>query len=291
MDVGETVQRELPASRQQPAPVPASNHQQNDLDFPDDDELDYLDLAEIPDRNQHVPNNNKKEAEEVLLDDEDDDLLLQLPVGQLDSQVVNSQTDVMQRVDNDHHVNRPSFTATNEWPSTSRMIHQEAEVMTSKASLMSTHSTVSNQKSGPHGQGKILQYIHKTSDDDTPRGGERKDEIYLKWSSASTPKVIKTGPFVYLKQLVSSLSAPGIYSVKGFLVTLLSKLEEKDGRWSLLAKLSDGSATVTVDFSEEVLDDIVGFSVTELHAMRRKMSGNPAIKERLKNGFQQAKKK
>ncbi|XP_071439724.1 recQ-mediated genome instability protein 1-like [Hetaerina americana] len=120
---------------------------------------------------------------------------------------------------------------------------------------------------------------------------EPPDQVMIKWPLHSSHQAVTSEPFVYLTQLVNSHHRSGTYAVKGFLFTLLSTLQEKEGRWHLLAKLSDGTANMDVSFSEEVLDELIGFSATEMKALRQKMAGNPGIKEKLKQGFQEAKRK
>ncbi|XP_046387957.1 recQ-mediated genome instability protein 1-like isoform X2 [Ischnura elegans] len=116
-------------------------------------------------------------------------------------------------------------------------------------------------------------------------------QVVIKWPMNSSHQLVSSEPFVYIAQLIESRPRNGIFAVKGLLFTLLSTLKEKDGRWDIQARLSDGSDYVDVSFSEEVLDELIGFSATEMKVLRQKMAGNPAIKEKLKKGFQGAKKK
>ncbi|XP_068167618.1 recQ-mediated genome instability protein 1 isoform X2 [Antennarius striatus] len=80
-------------------------------------------------------------------------------------------------------------------------------------------------------------------------------------------------PFTYLCFLAERMSKSDFQSteihVKAFIVTLLGKLSSNNGLWSVCATISDGTAYLDVELSNEVLTDLLGFSVAEKVAMKR----------------------
>ncbi|XP_049775988.1 recQ-mediated genome instability protein 1-like isoform X2 [Schistocerca cancellata] len=101
--------------------------------------------------------------------------------------------------------------------------------------------------------------------------------------------VIDSKPFVYIQQIKDAkLTTPAIYTVKGFVLSLTSFLKTKFDGWYLTAKLCDGSATLDVQFSSDVLDNFIGYSLNEVKAMKKDVDKNPLIKERLNKALQKA---
>ena len=49
--------------------------------------------------------------------------------------------------------------------------------------------------------------------------------------------------------------------VKAFIVTLTGNLSSSGGIWSVRAKISDGTAYLDVDFVDEILTSLIGFSL------------------------------
>ncbi|XP_048360490.1 recQ-mediated genome instability protein 1 isoform X2 [Sphaerodactylus townsendi] len=91
-------------------------------------------------------------------------------------------------------------------------------------------------------------------------------------------------PFTYISVLLSN-KPKGMTNVKvkAFIVTLTGKLTSSSGLWSITAKISDGTAYLEVDFANEILISLIGFSVPEMKQMKKNPILHPKIKEGLQN--------
>ncbi|KAG5442244.1 recQ-mediated genome instability protein 1, variant 2 [Clonorchis sinensis] len=86
-------------------------------------------------------------------------------------------------------------------------------------------------------------------------------------------------PFCYIEDMYNELvrttssgSIPRrrIYTIRGLLISLLSSLEHHQGtRWTLAARLADGSATVDLDISSELLTSWIGLTAAESESLRQ----------------------
>ncbi|KER27578.1 hypothetical protein T265_13763, partial [Opisthorchis viverrini] len=86
-------------------------------------------------------------------------------------------------------------------------------------------------------------------------------------------------PFCYIQDMYNELvrttssgSMPRrrIYTIRGLLISLLSSLEHHQGtRWTLAARLADGSATVDLDISSELLTSWIGLTAAESESLRQ----------------------
>ncbi|XP_065183558.1 recQ-mediated genome instability protein 1-like [Sycon ciliatum] len=96
-------------------------------------------------------------------------------------------------------------------------------------------------------------------------------------------------PFIYLKTINDNLPMFANKSVwvKAFLGTLTSKLRNTDG-WCVRAILNDGSSTMEVEFGNEILVKLIGFTTVEQKALyaQAKQMKSPAIKSRVLEGIQ-----
>lgn len=78
-------------------------------------------------------------------------------------------------------------------------------------------------------------------------------------------------PFTYLAAVMDKIldpMEPFIFSIRGFIITLLSALSKEGNRWSLLVKINDGTSSLDVELGNEVLKQFIGFSVMEMKEMR-----------------------
>ncbi|XP_054843095.1 recQ-mediated genome instability protein 1 [Eublepharis macularius] len=94
---------------------------------------------------------------------------------------------------------------------------------------------------------------------------------------------LDTPPFTYISVLLNN--KPKIITnvkVKAFIVTLTGKLSSSSGLWSVTAKISDGTAYLEVDFANEILTSLIGFSVPEMKQMKK----DPLLHTKLKEGLQ-----
>ncbi|KAM5331890.1 recQ-mediated genome instability protein 1 isoform 1-T8 [Glossophaga mutica] len=77
-------------------------------------------------------------------------------------------------------------------------------------------------------------------------------------------------PFIYLSVLMASKPKKVIkVKVKAFIVTLTGNLSSSGGIWSIAAKISDGTAYLDVDFVDEILTSLIGFSVPEMKKLKK----------------------
>ncbi|XP_062985455.1 recQ-mediated genome instability protein 1 [Elgaria multicarinata webbii] len=95
---------------------------------------------------------------------------------------------------------------------------------------------------------------------------------------------LDTSPFTYLSVLLSNKPI-GIITVKvkAFIVTLTGNLISSGGFWSVKAKISDGTAYLEVDFADEILTSMIGFSVPEMKQLKKDPIQCPKLKEGLQN--------
>nr|XP_055166043.1 recQ-mediated genome instability protein 1 isoform X2 [Nyctereutes procyonoides] len=77
-------------------------------------------------------------------------------------------------------------------------------------------------------------------------------------------------PFIYLSILMASRPKKiTTVKVKAFIVTLTGNLSSSGGIWSITAKISDGTAYLDVDFADEILTSLIGFSVPEMKQSKK----------------------
>nr|XP_056704524.1 recQ-mediated genome instability protein 1 [Euleptes europaea] len=95
---------------------------------------------------------------------------------------------------------------------------------------------------------------------------------------------LDTPPFTYISVLLSN-KPKGVTNVKvkAFIVTLTGKLTSSSGLWSLKAKISDGTAYLEVDFANEILTSLIGFSVPEMKQLKKDPVLHPKLNKGLHN--------
>ncbi|XP_034630170.1 recQ-mediated genome instability protein 1 [Trachemys scripta elegans] len=90
-------------------------------------------------------------------------------------------------------------------------------------------------------------------------------------------------PFTYISVLLANTpETVTTVKVKAFIVTLTGNLTSCSGFWSIMAKISDGTAYLEVDIADEILTSLIGFSVPEMKQLRK----DPILHQKLKNGLQ-----
>ncbi|XP_042305121.1 recQ-mediated genome instability protein 1 isoform X2 [Sceloporus undulatus] len=95
---------------------------------------------------------------------------------------------------------------------------------------------------------------------------------------------LDTPPFTYLSLLLSNKPKDiTTVKIKAFIVTLTGNLTSSNGFWSVAAKISDGTAFLEVDFADEILTSLIGFSVPEMKQLRKDPVLFPKLKEGLQN--------
>ncbi|XP_051875388.1 recQ-mediated genome instability protein 1 [Pristis pectinata] len=103
-------------------------------------------------------------------------------------------------------------------------------------------------------------------------GGSFK-QTYVKIGSSEGRKYhsgsieLKSPPFTYLKILLDKKpDVITVVQIKGFIVTLLDKLTSSSGLWSIRARISDGTAYMDMELGDDILRNLIGFSVGEMRA-------------------------
>ncbi|KFW08573.1 PREDICTED: recQ-mediated genome instability protein 1 [Fulmarus glacialis] len=94
-------------------------------------------------------------------------------------------------------------------------------------------------------------------------------------------------PFTYISLLLAKKpETVTILKVKCFLVTLTGNLTSSNGSWGIKARISDGSAYLEVDFADDILTSLIGFSVPEMNRLKK----DPALHLKLKDGLEKCQK-
>ncbi|NXA70388.1 RMI1 protein, partial [Mohoua ochrocephala] len=98
---------------------------------------------------------------------------------------------------------------------------------------------------------------------------------------------LNSPPFTYISLLLAKKpETVTILKVKCFIVTLTGNLTKSNGSWGIKAKISDGSAYLEVDFGDDILTSLIGFSVPEMNRLKK----DPALHLKLKDGLEECQK-
>ncbi|CAO2640683.1 RecQ-mediated genome instability protein 1, partial [Lemmus lemmus] len=77
-------------------------------------------------------------------------------------------------------------------------------------------------------------------------------------------------PFIYLSVLMARKPKEvTTVTIKAFIVTLTGNLSSSGGCWCVTAKVSNGTAYLDVDFIDEILTSMIGFSVPEMKQLKK----------------------
>lgn len=102
-------------------------------------------------------------------------------------------------------------------------------------------------------------------------------------SHLSVTMDLYSSPFTYLSVLMASKPKETVtVKVKAFIVTLTGNLSSSGGVWSIKAKISDGTAYLDVNFVDEILTSLIGFSVLEMKQLKK----NPLQYQKFLEGLQ-----
>ncbi|XP_066037844.1 recQ-mediated genome instability protein 1 [Chamaea fasciata] len=94
-------------------------------------------------------------------------------------------------------------------------------------------------------------------------------------------------PFTYISLLLAKKpETVTILKVKCFIVTLTGNLTKSNGSWGIKAKISDGSAYLEVDFADDILTSLIGFSVPEMNKLKK----DATLRLKLKDGLEKCQK-
>ncbi|NXU11126.1 RMI1 protein, partial [Pardalotus punctatus] len=121
-----------------------------------------------------------------------------------------------------------------------------------------------------------------------PNGDQQKhDSQILPCKAVETHLDLDSPPFTYISLLLAkNPETVTILKVKCFIVTLTGNLTNSNGSWGIKAKISDGSAYLEVDFADDILKSLIGFSVPEMSRLKK----DPALRLKLKDGLEQCQK-
>ncbi|CAH2043182.1 unnamed protein product, partial [Iphiclides podalirius] len=108
------------------------------------------------------------------------------------------------------------------------------------------------------------------------------------------PISVPCDPFVYIKQIAElseSERAGRVFRVKGQIIKLLSKLSVGKDGWSLKCAIVDGTGSLEVDFTSDVLSQLVGYTPAEMNRIKKQMATQPELKEKAVEALQKAKER
>lgn len=88
-------------------------------------------------------------------------------------------------------------------------------------------------------------------------------------------------PFSYLCFLPERPTVTKEIVVKGFIMTLTSRLEQVEGKWKLTVIINDGTASCEVDIEDQILQNLIGMSTEEMNMKKIEARTNPALKAQL----------
>ncbi|KAI5757747.1 RMI1 [Gulo gulo luscus] len=122
--------------------------------------------------------------------------------------------------------------------------------------------------------GELVNYLLKRSSHISNENDRHLQTCSLRSSENSTNLSIAmdlySPPFIYLSVLMASKPKEvTTVKVKAFIVTLTGNLSSSGGIWSITAKISDGTAYLDVDFVDEILTSLIGFSVPEMKQLKK----------------------
>ncbi|NXO86094.1 RMI1 protein, partial [Sitta europaea] len=121
-----------------------------------------------------------------------------------------------------------------------------------------------------------------------PEGNQQKcDSQIFPCKAVESHLDLDSPPFTYISLILAKKpETVTILKVKCFIVTLTGNLTKNNGSWSIKAKISDGSAYLEVDFADDILTSLIGFSVPEMSKMKK----DPALCLKLKDGLEKCQK-
>ncbi|XP_059057904.1 recQ-mediated genome instability protein 1-like [Achroia grisella] len=131
-----------------------------------------------------------------------------------------------------------------------------------------------------------LDYLRDMEEQLDARDNEIKDNIHKE------PITVSSDPFVYIKQineLDETEKAGRVFRIKAQIIKLLSKLSVGKDGWSLRCTIVDGTGSLDVDFTSDILSTLVGFTPDEMHLIKKQIATNPEMKEKAVSALQKAK--
>lgn len=108
-------------------------------------------------------------------------------------------------------------------------------------------------------------------------------EIQPNSSEHGYPIALPPEPYSFIKNIndTSNVDKAGkVFRVKGQILKLLSKLSVGKDGWSLKCTIVDGTGSLDVDFTSEVLSKLVGITPSEMTQIKKEMGKKPELKEK-----------
>ncbi|CAL1290121.1 unnamed protein product [Larinioides sclopetarius] len=114
------------------------------------------------------------------------------------------------------------------------------------------------------------------------------EELY---DEKAASRVDESKPFTYLSTALQNPSSDCTVTIKGFIMTVLSKLEcSADKGYSLMVKINDGTASLDVNIHDKVLENIIGISATAMLKMKQLADENPQKQQEVKEALSKCRK-
>lgn len=121
--------------------------------------------------------------------------------------------------------------------------------------------------------GELVSYVPKRSSQISNENDHHLQNCSLRSENSTNLSItmdLYSPPFIYLSVLMASKPKEVItVKVKAFIVTLTGNLSSSGGTWSITAIISDGTAYLDVDFVDEILTSLIGFSVPEMKKLKK----------------------
>lgn len=122
--------------------------------------------------------------------------------------------------------------------------------------------------------GELVSYLPKRTSQISNENDHHLQDCSLRSSENSTNLSVimdlYSPPFIYLSVLMATKPKEVLtVKVKAFIVTLTGNLSSSGGIWSITAKISDGTTYLDVDFVDEILTSLIGFSVPEMKKLKK----------------------
>lgn len=147
---------------------------------------------------------------------------------------------------------------------------KDSEAHNKKQTIISSNEHSLNNKIL---NGELVNYVQKRSSQISNENDHHLQNCSLRSSENNNLFItmdLYSPPFIYLSVLMASkLKEVTTVKVKAFIVTLTGNLSSSGGIWSITAKISDGTAYLDVDFVDEILISLIGFSVPEMKKLKR----------------------
>ncbi|NXW51943.1 RMI1 protein, partial [Nyctiprogne leucopyga] len=134
---------------------------------------------------------------------------------------------------------------------------------------------------------RLLNYDPIFSKSNPEADQQKHDSHTFPYRAVEARLDLDSPPFTYISLLLAKKpETVTMLKVKCFIVTLTGNLTSSNGSWGIKAKISDGSAYLEVDFADDILTSLIGFSVPEMSRLKK----DRALHLKLKDGLEKCQK-